>query len=80
MLLSDVVDPTGAGDSFAGGFMGYLAGADSIDRSTLVEAMRMGTVMASFVCEKFSVDGLDDLGDKEIAARRDFLESIVAGS
>lgn len=80
MLLPEVVDPTGAGDSFAGGFMGYLAGVDTVDRSTLLEAMRMGTVMASFVCEKFSVDGLDDVGDKGIAARRDFLKSLVAGS
>ncbi len=80
MLLSDVVDPTGAGDSFAGGFMGYIAGVEKIDRLSLLQAMRTGTVMASFVCEKFSVDGLDDLDKSQIVARQDVLKSMVVGS
>jgi sugar/nucleoside kinase (ribokinase family) len=53
--LADVVDPTGAGDSFAGGFMGYLAAAGKSDPATLKTAMAYGTVVASFTVEDFSL-------------------------
>src|SRR6185437_7643390 len=52
--LADVVDPTGAGDSFAGGFMGYLASAGKSDPASLKTAMAYGTVVASFNVEDFS--------------------------
>ena len=71
--LEDVFDPTGAGDTFAGGFMGYLAASEKTDRETLRQAIVFGSVMASFTVEKFSVDRLRDLTFTEIQLRyRDF--------
>lgn len=58
LLLDSVTDPTGAGDSFAGGFMGYLAGQPRRDRQALREAMVHGTVVASFTVQGFSLEGL----------------------
>jgi sugar/nucleoside kinase (ribokinase family) len=55
---AQVVDPTGAGDSFAGGFMGYLAGAGSIDAGALKRAVAYGTVTASLTVEGFGVERL----------------------
>lgn len=59
--LGGFVDPTGAGDTFAGGFMGSLARDGVVDGASLRRAMFYGTVAASFTCEHFSVDGLRDL-------------------
>jgi cytidine kinase len=56
--LADVVDPTGAGDSFAGGFMGYLASVGRTDPAALKTAMAYGTVVASFNVEDFSLGRL----------------------
>jgi sugar/nucleoside kinase (ribokinase family) len=56
--VEQVVDPTGAGDSFAGGFMGYVAAAESTEPRTLRRAMLYGTVTASFCVQGFSIDGL----------------------
>lgn len=67
--LEEVFDPTGAGDSFAGGFMGYLAQADRIDDATLRRAIIYGSVMASFNVEEFSCDRLRRLTTDEIRAR-----------
>ncbi len=67
--LEEVVDPTGAGDSFAGGFMGCLAAAGNIGESTLKRAMVYGTVSASFTCEDFSVDRLEKLEFDDIKRR-----------
>ncbi len=67
--LEDVFDPTGAGDSFAGGFMGYLAQADKIDETILRRAIIYGSVMASFNVEEFSCDRLRKLKPEEIRAR-----------
>jgi sugar/nucleoside kinase (ribokinase family) len=67
--LEDVFDPTGAGDSFAGGFMGYLAQADKIDETTLRRAIIYGSVMASYNVEEFSCDRLRRLKPEEIHAR-----------
>lgn len=67
--LEDVFDPTGAGDSFAGGFMGYLAQADKIDEVTLRRAIIYGSVMASYNVEEFSCDRLRRLKPDEIRAR-----------
>ncbi len=76
VLLREVVDPTGAGDAFAGGFMGFVAGAGEVTPSTLARAMRAGTVMASFACEAFSVDGLVGADPSEIDRRLASLESM----
>jgi sugar/nucleoside kinase (ribokinase family) len=67
--LEEVHDPTGAGDSFAGGFMGYLASAGKINEVTLRRAMVYGSVLGSFTVEKFGVERLASLKRKEIAAR-----------
>ncbi len=69
--LESVFDPTGAGDSFAGGFMGYLAKHDSLDESTIRRAIIHGSVMASFNVEEFSCDRLRRLTRPEIADRVD---------
>jgi sugar/nucleoside kinase (ribokinase family) len=77
MPLSEVVDPTGAGDSFAGGLMGYLAYAGDLSPSTIRTAMIMGSVMGSFAVEKFSVDGLRDLTTERIQRRFDELAELA---
>jgi len=72
-LLEEVFDPTGAGDSFAGGFTGYLAGqgvaAKDADFATLRRAVIYGSVMGSFCCERFGVDRFRSLTREEIDAR-----------
>ena len=55
---ADVVDPTGAGDTFAGGMMGYLAEQDRFDAATLKKALAYGTLVASYAVEDFSLDSL----------------------
>ena len=77
MPLSDVKDPTGAGDSFAGGLMGYLAYAGDLSPRTIKTAMIMGSVMGSFAVEQFSVDGLRDLTGPRIQQRFDEMAELV---
>jgi sugar/nucleoside kinase (ribokinase family) len=67
--LEEPHDPTGAGDSFAGGFMGYLAGAGDKSDASLRRAMVYGSVMGSFTVEKFGLDRLKTLKRSEIHAR-----------
>ena len=67
--LEDVVDPTGAGDSFAGGFMGYLAYAGDPSPETIRTAMIMGSVLASFSVEDFSLDRFKRLDLAQIRER-----------
>jgi sugar/nucleoside kinase (ribokinase family) len=67
--LEEPHDPTGAGDSFAGGFMGYLAGAKDLGDGTLRRAMVYGSVLGSFTVEKFGLDRLRTLKLTEIHAR-----------
>ncbi len=67
--VEEVMDPTGAGDSFAGGFMGYLAGADTDDFESLKKAAVCGSVMASFCVEKFGLNRLTELTFPEITER-----------
>jgi len=77
MPLADVKDPTGAGDSFAGGLMGYLAYAGDLSPKTIRTAMIMGSVMGSFAVEQFSVDGLRDLTPVRIQQRFDEMSELV---
>jgi sugar/nucleoside kinase (ribokinase family) len=77
MPLSDVKDPTGAGDSFAGGLMGYLAYAGDLSPKTIRTAMIMGSVMGSFAVEQFSVDGIRDLSQARIQQRFDEMAELV---
>jgi sugar/nucleoside kinase (ribokinase family) len=65
-----VLDPTGAGDTFAGGLTGYLAGQKETNLSTLAQGVIEGTILASFTVEDFSLNRLASLTEKDIAARR----------
>ena len=67
--LEEVVDPTGAGDSFAGAFLGSLAAAGSTEESALRRAVVYGSVAASFTVEAFSVDRLAELTRHDIESR-----------
>jgi len=67
--LEEPHDPTGAGDSFAGGFMGYLAGAGSKSDTALRRAMVYGSVLGSFAVERFGLERLLSLKQSEIHAR-----------
>lgn len=67
--LEEVHDPTGAGDTFAGGFMGYLASKGRVTEATLRSAMVYGSVLASFTVERFGVERLAKVTKREIAAR-----------
>ncbi|HEV8616033.1 MAG TPA: PfkB family carbohydrate kinase [Methylomirabilota bacterium] len=67
--LESVFDPTGAGDTFAGGFMGFLASEDRVDAATMRRAMVYGSVMASFTVEDFSLNRLTRLTSAEIEER-----------
>ncbi|HKE34176.1 MAG TPA: PfkB family carbohydrate kinase [Candidatus Acidoferrum sp.] len=67
--LEEPHDPTGAGDSFAGGFMGYLAGSRSTSDASLRRAMVYGSVLGSFAVEEFGLDRLRHLKRSEIHAR-----------
>lgn len=70
---SQVVDPTGAGDSFAGGFMAYLERTGSHEFSDLQAAMAWGTVTASFTLESFGLDGLRGLSIEQLSERIELL-------
>ncbi len=67
--LERVTDPTGAGDSFAGGFMGYLASVDRVDQETLRTAAIVGSTMASFAVEDFGLDRIKNLTRSDIENR-----------
>jgi sugar/nucleoside kinase (ribokinase family) len=67
--LDEVRDPTGAGDSFAGGFMGYLASQGEISRHVLKHAMFYASVMGSFAVERFGTERLQSLSREEIDER-----------
>src|ERR1017187_409974 len=79
-LLESVFDPTGAGDCFAGGFIGYLAGREisSVDFADLRRAVIYGSVMGSFCCERFGVDRFRTLTREEIEARYREFEDCTA--
>ena len=67
--LEDVFDPTGAGDTFAGGFMGYLAGCGEFTEDRMRQALVFGSVMASFNVEAFSMNRLKTVTPEEIRER-----------
>jgi sugar/nucleoside kinase (ribokinase family) len=67
--LEEVVDPTGAGDSFAGGFMGYIASQGQLNREVLKRALFYGGVMGSFAVERFGTEQLQKLTRQQIDAR-----------
>ncbi len=65
----NVVDPTGAGDSFAGGMMGYLASTGRVDLPAIKRALAYGTIVASYTIESFSLERLREIGRREIDQR-----------
>lgn len=75
--LERVIDPTGAGDSFAGGFMGYLAYADKVDEETLRTAAIAGSTMASFAVEDFGLDRIKNLAQEDIKSRFKAFEDLT---
>ena len=76
--LEDVFDPTGAGDAFAGGFMGYLARTGKLDEEHMRRAVVYGSTMGSFAVEKFSIDRLLEIDDATILLRLREFRRLVA--
>lgn len=77
-LLEEVKDPTGAGDTFAGGFMGYLAKTDKISEKNMKNALIWGSVMASFAVQDFSINRFLKLKKRDIGERyKDFKKIIT---
>jgi sugar/nucleoside kinase (ribokinase family) len=76
--LDAIKDPTGAGDCFAGGFIGHLARTDDLSFANLKEAVIQGTLVASFCVEEFSLRRLQKLAGDEIAGRRKAFGTYIA--
>lgn len=76
--LENVVDPTGAGDSFAGGFMGHIARKGKIDAATMKEAVVYGNVMGSFVVEEYSSNRFLELTMDDIEERYARYKAMIA--
>ncbi|MEI6592429.1 MAG: PfkB family carbohydrate kinase [Holophagaceae bacterium] len=75
--LEDVFDPTGAGDTFAGGFLGYLAWIERSDATALKHAALMGSVMASFTVERFSTERLESVSQDEVRNRLSLFSDMI---
>lgn len=75
--MEDIVDPTGAGDSFAGGMIGYLSSKNSTKMSTIREAVVYGNIMGSFAVEKYGVYGITGLKKPDIKKRFDRYKKMV---
>ncbi len=75
--IEEVFDPTGAGDSFAGGFMGYIGSQKEISRETLKHAMFYGSVMGSFAVERFGPERLQNLTKADIDERFRIFRSLT---
>ena len=75
--LEEVIDPTGAGDTFAGGIMGYLSSGGNVTKESLRRAVAYGSVVASFTCQDFSLGALQKLDRAKIDARYQELLDMV---
>ena len=75
--LEDVVDPTGAGDSFAGAMIGYLANKKSTKISDIKKAVVYGNVLGSFAVERYGLDGLLKIKNDDIAKRVKTYEKMI---
>ena len=67
--LAEVFDPTGAGDTFAGGFIGYMAKVGTVNFNNMKNAVIYGSALASFCVEKFGTEKIKNLKSEEVAAR-----------
>src|SRR6478672_3256431 len=76
--LESVFDPTGAGDAFAGGFIGYLARTGDLSDSNMRRAVMYGSALGSFAVEKFSTERLMNLTRAEVDARISQLKKLVS--
>ncbi len=74
--MEEIFDPTGAGDTFMGGLIGYLTRWDTLHYATVKRAVVYGSVLASFCCSKFSTEGIEDLSMNQIYKRFRELQSI----
>ena len=77
MPLEDVVDPTGAGDTFAGGLLGYIASKDDISFENMKRAVIAGSALASFTVEKFGVQRLLEIDKAMIEERMTRFQNLV---
>ncbi len=75
--LEHVFDPTGAGDTFAGGFLGYLAWIERTDITALKHATLVGSVMASFTVEQFSTERLELISQDEVRNRLSLFSDMI---
>lgn len=75
--LEDVVDPTGAGDSFAGAMIGYLASKNSTSLTNIKKSVIYGNVLGSFAVEKYGLDGLLNISKQDIAKRIKIYEKMI---
>jgi sugar/nucleoside kinase (ribokinase family) len=75
--LEEVFDPTGAGDTFAGGFIGHLARTKDISFENMKTAIIIGSAMASFVVEKFGTERLKEINNEEIMTRLNYFVDLV---
>ena len=75
--VAEVVDPTGAGDTFAGGFIGYLAKTDDLSFENMKRAIVYASVMASFCVEDFSLSKLKNINNLDIAMRVDIFKEMT---
>lgn len=78
LLLPTVMDPTGAGDTFAGGFMGYLASTDDISFENMKRALVYGSALASFTVQKFGTDKIKEVTSLELEGRMDEFKSLMS--
>ena len=76
--LEEVFDPTGAGDTFAGGFVGHLSSCDTIDWDAMKKAIIVGSAVASFTVEKFGIDKLIELDKSQIEQRINEFKNLVS--
>ena len=75
--IENVVDPTGAGDCFAGGFLGYLSKIGKINEKTIKEASIYGNIMGSFAVEDFGINKILNISFKDIQERLKFYKQVV---
>jgi sugar/nucleoside kinase (ribokinase family) len=75
--LEEVFDPTGAGDSFAGGLMGYLSSQEEVSFDSLKKAVIAGSAVASFCVEKFGTQRLEEITRNDIAKRMSTLHQLT---
>lgn len=78
--LEEVFDPTGAGDTFAGGFIGYLAATDDISFENMKKAIVYGSALASFTVEKFGTENIIGLSDEQVKTRAAQFEKLASFS